>query len=156
MESNRSLEGIISYLTQKYGGNVHDNGIVTITSQSVAWGDDSCAPKNVADLATYVGFASKEGRGEWICWDFREMLVRPTHYTIRSIDLSSWVIEGSVDGANWNSIDERLSSWDSVRYVASFAVSNAVECRFLRLTRAGERRLALKLRGVEFFGTLFE
>jgi hypothetical protein len=28
----RSLDGIISYLTRKHGGNVHDKGIVTITS----------------------------------------------------------------------------------------------------------------------------
>jgi hypothetical protein len=33
--SANSLDGIVSYLTQKYRGNVHDKGIVTITSKSL-------------------------------------------------------------------------------------------------------------------------
>jgi hypothetical protein len=36
LKEAKSLEGIISYLTRKHGGNVHDKGIVTITSKSVA------------------------------------------------------------------------------------------------------------------------
>jgi hypothetical protein len=33
LKEAESSEGIISYLTRKYGGNVHDKGIVTITSK---------------------------------------------------------------------------------------------------------------------------
>jgi hypothetical protein len=35
MKVAESLEGIISYLTKKHGGNVHEKGIVTIASKSV-------------------------------------------------------------------------------------------------------------------------
>jgi hypothetical protein len=35
LKDARSLEGIISFLTKKHGGNVHEKGIVTITSKSV-------------------------------------------------------------------------------------------------------------------------
>jgi hypothetical protein len=47
----KSVEGIISYLTRKQGGNVHDEGIVTITSKSVYkdW-KPQYAVRNVTDL----------------------------------------------------------------------------------------------------------
>jgi hypothetical protein len=35
MERPKQLEGIISYLTKKHGGNVHEKGIVTVRSKSV-------------------------------------------------------------------------------------------------------------------------
>jgi hypothetical protein len=35
LKEANSLDGIIFYLTRKHGGNVHENGIVTITSKSV-------------------------------------------------------------------------------------------------------------------------
>jgi hypothetical protein len=36
LKEAKSLDGMISYLTRKHGGNVHDKGIVRITSKSVA------------------------------------------------------------------------------------------------------------------------
>jgi hypothetical protein len=49
----KSLEGIISYLTKKHGGNVHEKGIVTITSKSVYDPELQRALKNVADLTSF-------------------------------------------------------------------------------------------------------
>jgi hypothetical protein len=64
------LEGIISYLTRKHGGNVHDRGIVTITSTepkcslfaSLPPYHDSpnSAAKNAADLTADRFFFSKD------------------------------------------------------------------------------------------------
>jgi hypothetical protein len=39
MKSLCPLEGLLSHLSRKYGGNVHDTGIVKITSSSTK-GDD--------------------------------------------------------------------------------------------------------------------
>jgi hypothetical protein len=82
MKESRSTDGIISYLTQKYGGNVQENRIVKITSKSVYSDDPMYALKNVADLTSDSYFNSKYDPGQWICWDFRAMRVRPTHYAI--------------------------------------------------------------------------
>jgi hypothetical protein len=42
LQDAKSVEGIISYLTRKHGGNVHDKGIVTITSKSVHDDNSDC------------------------------------------------------------------------------------------------------------------
>jgi hypothetical protein len=165
MKAPNSLEGIISCLTKKHGGNVHENGIVAITSKSVYSDHPLVALENVADLSHLTSdscFTSTYEPGEWVCWDFREMRVRPTHYTIRACRLKSWVVEGSRDGESWTKIDRQTDNQDFMdgRRTASFAVSNPAECRFIRLTQTDKRHKynddVLELCAVEFFGTLSE
>jgi hypothetical protein len=99
-----SVDGIISYLTKKHRGNVHDKGIVTITSKSISYG----ALGNVADLKQWSYFSLVNEPGQWICWDFHEMRVGPAHYVIHGVavgNLKSWVVESSLDGENWIEID---------------------------------------------------
>jgi hypothetical protein len=162
MTKAESLDGIISYLTKKHGGNDHDKGIVTITSKSVD--DPECALKNVAlqnvaDLTSDSYFQSKDEPGQWVCWDFREMRVRLTHYTLKAPHLKSWMVEGSLDGSSWTEIDRQTDNrncefmWNA----ASFAVSKPAEFRFIRLTQTDNNYVRsdnLFLRAVEFFGTL--
>jgi hypothetical protein len=52
LKEAKSLEGIISYLTRKHGGNVPDRGIVTITSKSLYFGD----VRNLADFTACSSF----------------------------------------------------------------------------------------------------
>jgi hypothetical protein len=159
MIASESLDGIISYLTKKHGGNVHAKGIVTITSSSVV--RLHCAPQNAADLTSDSAFVSKNEPGSWICWDFGETRVRPANYTIRAFYLKSWDLEGSLDGSSWTVIDRRSDTQDFKGgwVTASFPVSNQVECRFIRLTQTAERHRGnnyLGVRAVEFFGAFFE
>jgi hypothetical protein len=157
----KSLDGIISYLTKKHGGNVHEKGIVTITSKSVYGGDPTYALKNVADIPSCSAFYSENEPGQWICWDFREMRVRLTHYTIVcwSVIMKSWVVEGSLDGSSWTEIGNGQDLWS---YICPFHASNKAEFRFIRLTqtsnngRGRHRGHRLILSFVEFFGTLSE
>jgi hypothetical protein len=97
-----TLNGVISYLTMKRGGKVHDRGRVEITASNI-----SCTncPRNAADLGTYSDFWSEHEPGQWICLDFKTLKIEPMHYTIRSFDLKSWAVEGSDDGASWTKID---------------------------------------------------
>jgi hypothetical protein len=105
---------------------------------------------------------SKDAPGQWICWDFHEMRVRPTHYTIRSYWLKSWVIESSLDGEGWTEIDRKTNNQDFKAHAwetASFAVSKSAECRFIRLTQTGKRHYpddCLSISAFELFGTLLE
>jgi hypothetical protein len=141
LKEAKSLKGIISYLTRKHGGNVHDKGIVTITSKSVRNDQSWCAARNVADLTSDSSFLSKNEPGQWICWDFHEMRVRPTHYTIKSWFLKSLVVDRSLDGEAWTEIDRQTNNEDfnSDWWVtASFAVAKSAECRFIRLTQTGK------------------
>jgi hypothetical protein len=134
----KSLDGIISCLTRKHGGNVPDKGIVTIPSQSV-WDDTYRHELSVVgDLTTHSCFASRSETDEWICWDFSQLRLRITHYAFRAYFMSSWVIHGSQDRDNWTEIDWRTGIQElppKGTDVASFPVSNTGEFRFIRLTK---------------------
>jgi hypothetical protein len=162
MTKESSVDGILSDLTKKHGGNVHEKEIVTIASKSFS-DNPSYAPRNVADLTSGSIFLSKNEPDQWVCWDFRERRVRPTHYTIWTgcDGRKSGVVEGSLDGESWAEIDRQTNNedfkdgWKTV----SFAVSKPAECRFIRLTQTDERYNGgdrLVLGAVEFFGTLSE
>jgi hypothetical protein len=155
------LNGIISYLTAKHGGNVHERGLVRIASKSVQDDDALWAPKNVADLTLGSRFWSGNEPGQWICWDFGEMRVRVAHYTIEGYSLKSWVVEGSPDGEGWQVIDRQkgLLDFKDGPNTVVFDASNPVECRFIRLTQTDRnhcRDNELLLYAVEFFGTLWD
>jgi hypothetical protein len=159
MTTRKSLDGIISYLTKKHGGNVHEKRVVAMTASSVS--RDYHSPQNAADFSTDSVFASDNAPGQWICWDFGEMRIRPTHYTIATGFLRSWVIEGSDDGIHWAELDRQTDNqaFKTGKSIAAFAVLRPAECRFVRLTQTGPRHggdLTLRLGAVEFFGTLSE
>jgi hypothetical protein len=123
--------------------------------------DPKYAPKNVADLTSDSNFCSKNEPGQWVCWDFGEMRVRPTHYTIKTLRLKSWVVEGSLDGRSWTEIDRQTDNQDFEDgwNTASFTVSKPAEFRFIRLTQTDKNHVGdncLVLFAVEFFGTLSE
>jgi hypothetical protein len=158
LKAPKSDDGLISYLTRKHAGNVHDKGIVTITSKSIVLG----ALQNAADLTSDSNFLSKNEPGQWVCWDFREMRLRLTHYTLGSYLLKSWVVESSLDGEAWTEIDRKTDNVDfkdGWGKTASFAVSKSAECRFIRLTQTGKRHCGddfLQIYAFEVFGTLLE
>jgi hypothetical protein len=153
----KSVEGIIAHLTQKCRGNVHDAGIVTITSKSITQGALRC----LADLNSATGSWSNDAPNEWVCWNFGNLRVRPTHYTIYSCWLSSWLLEGSLDGVEWIEIDRRTDNFDLEEkpWLASFPTSNSPLCGFIRLTQTGENHKGnneLIIAALEVFGMLLE
>jgi hypothetical protein len=86
------------------------------------------------------------------------MRLRPTHYTITSQKLKSWVIDGSLDGQEWTEIDRNPTVY-GVNGTESFAFKNSVECRFIRLTQkdmTAEGETVLELSAFEVFGSLLE
>jgi uncharacterized coiled-coil protein SlyX len=162
LKEARSFDGIIAYLTRKHGGNVHDNGIVTLTAKSISsprFG--MLALRNIADFTSTDCFLSDSKPDQWICWDFHQKRVWPTHYTTNCARLKSWVIEGSLDGRAWTEIDRKTDNSDlnSDPWRASFAVANSAECRFIRFTKTAMNhtgQFRLYCTGFEFFGTLLE
>jgi hypothetical protein len=142
LKAANSLDGIISYLTRKHGGNFQDKRIVTVTSKSVV-NDPKYALRNVVDLTSNWPFFSKNELGQWVCPDFHKLRVRPTHYTIKSRSLKSWVVESSLDGEAWTEIDRKTDNTDfragEWNGTASFRIAESAECRFIRLTQTGKR-----------------
>ena len=102
------------YLTSKTGGNIHDNGTIEITSNSiwnnnnnhhpkklVEYDKDSYYDSNCNDINTYIRF------------DFKDKKVQVESYTIQSIGsgpnychLRNWVVEVPNDCQKWEIIDQ--------------------------------------------------
>jgi hypothetical protein len=157
------FKGIISHLTAKCGGNVHDRGIVEITASSAHQDDfGDYAPRNIADLGTYSFFRSENKPGQWICLDFKTVRIEPTHYTIRTGKLGhlkSWAVEGSDDGVSWTEIDRRENNSDLSRWgaVKTFAISQSVSFKRIRLCQTGlnfSGSNSLALEAFEVFGAV--
>jgi hypothetical protein len=153
------MDGIISYLTKKHGGNVHRRGIVTLTAKTpnIPPSDDLSPVVDIGNASSFVYLAKSR---PWICWDFHESRVCLSHYALHCYSLQSWVVEGSLDGESWTIIDQKLNNQDFVTLrVVRFPVMNELECRFVRLTSTRPRhdgQAFLSLTAAEFFGTLTE
>jgi hypothetical protein len=153
-------------LTHRYGGNVHDRGVVTISSKTVVSSDASYAAKNAVDLTATNYFHSHDGADQWICYNFNNRLVRPTHYSIHphsSYFLRSWVVEGSIDNVNWIELDrhEGDPEMNSNHQIGTFAIPvyQDVDYRFIRLRQTGKNANGydyLIIYGFEVFGSLIE
>jgi hypothetical protein len=152
-------EGIISSLTRACGGNVHDKGIVAIRSKSVYDADHS--PSHVADLTSSRNFYSNHYFDQWVCWDFRDRRVCASGYIICTTLLKSWVVEGSLDGVYWTSLDRQNNNpaFKNGWATSAFPCSRQREFRFIRLTQTGKNHFHvdyLRLRAAEFFGAVSE
>jgi hypothetical protein len=71
------------------------------------------------------------------------------------------VVERSLDGEAWTEIDQETNSNDFTDHwrKAPFAVSNSVECCFVRLTHTGKKHNEndiLPIKAFEVFGTFLE
>jgi hypothetical protein len=104
---------------------------------------------------------------QWICYDFGDSRIKPTHYSIRSrynssgYNLKSWVIEGSVDCNQWEEVDRRDNNDDlnAQNVVRLFAVTHCNEYRSLRLRQTGPSHSGanfLVISGFDIFGSFFE
>jgi hypothetical protein len=156
--------GIISYLTSTHGGNVYDRGIVDVTASS-NYGAEYL-PKYAVDLSCENGFGSQNVPNQWLCYDYKELRIIPSGYSIRSglktwdkrCYLRSWVIETSMDGSTWNVVDrrDRLSSLANAE-VRSFTILNGQPCRFIRIRQTSKTDGDydhLVVTAWEIFGTL--
>jgi hypothetical protein len=182
--------GIIAHLTRNCGGNVHNRNVVQVTSGSFekethganphsgAYNNEpDHAAKNAVDLETRSCFISacrtKEEdiphtRNNWICSDFKEKRIVPTHYTIRThrgnpgtAHLKSWLVETSTDEKNWREVahEEDNKQLNGKWFTATFPVTGGGECRFIRLVNIGRNHWGndlLCISAWEIFGNLIE
>ena len=144
---DKVFKGIFNYLQTQTGGKIENE--VNFTSSSVASSSDCYKPSNVAlfgDTNNY--FHSKNVEGSWICFDFNDRRVVPTHYTVKSVNWGvndhhpkSWVIEGSNDNISWETIDEEknCSYLNGVSLVHTFPMNHpkSTEFKYIRMRSTG-------------------
>jgi hypothetical protein len=147
---------------------VIDRNIVSITASSVN-NPQSHPLRHVADFANQSNFQTKNEANSWICYDFKDIQIKVTHYSIRtrrdyaSHHLRSWTLEGSTDGLKWVKIDDRQNdtSLNSQGAISVFSISESFEeeFRMIRLRQTeknSSRNDQLVVNAIEFFGVLKE
>jgi hypothetical protein len=170
LKRDSPLDGIIAYLTSKCGGNVHDRGVVDVTAISIGSG----AAQNVADLQNRSTFLQSKNTesNPWVCYDFKNLQVTPTHYALLSYHGSgsnyfnpkSWYFEGSNDGTSWTVLHECSNNSDlnGAGLIGQYAVTKSMKCRFIRMRQtehhcsSSPSRYYLTLAGFELHGILHE
>jgi hypothetical protein len=166
-DPDRPLEGILAHLTKKHG-NVHSHGIVAITSSSIESGNPAYSAYHVLMDLPDSHFGTKSQPDSWLQFDFHDLRVIPTHYTVQTYHSSSawtaifpqnWVIEGSPDGTTWTILDSQVDC--SLLYGAdrtvTFPIGHRMECQYLRMRITGpglQRYHSLEMKTFEWFGTL--
>ncbi|KAK8871446.1 hypothetical protein M9Y10_007175 [Tritrichomonas musculus] len=142
---NNEFRGIFSHLTSQ--GQIGD--LVGITSSSVVNSSACYQPGNVlryGDTNNY--FHSNQMTGNWICFDFKDRRVIPTHYTLKSVNWGvnsnhprSWVVEGRTEGGEFETIDEEsdCAFLNGVSLVHTFALSrpSSKEFKYIRVRLTG-------------------
>jgi hypothetical protein len=168
LNQKEPLDGIIAYLTTKYGNNVHDAGIVDITASSIEGNEPTeHHPKFVADFKDGPHFGTRSQENPWLCFNFKSMRIIPTHYTIvtdhndsgwRARYTTSWVCEVSEDGHNWVVIDERrnIAELDGPDRTLTLPVSTSVSCQYMRIRSLLAGWTCLEMKCFEIFGKLIE
>jgi serine/threonine protein kinase len=109
-EAISPLDGIIAHLTRDCGGNIPEHGVVKVTGSEVRRDRPEFAAKNAVDLGSDSVFYSGSELEQWLCYDFRDMVVFRTHYSIRSggeMSPGNWVVEGRKCEADWFELDRR-------------------------------------------------
>jgi hypothetical protein len=144
-----------------YGGNVHEKGIVGVTSS----GDGSNKAYQIAGENWSSYWMSTNQPGSWISLDFKERSVSPAYYTIKADNggyyVKGWEVEGSNDNNTWTRLDSRvtndLSSGGAVRTYPIPDASTIPFFRYIRLrqtsTNANNTHY-LALSGLELFGRI--
>jgi hypothetical protein len=157
------FRGIIHEMTKQCGGNIHEKGVVNITSS----GDQRNLPFQVANHGWNNNWCSYNEPNSWICFDFKDRSVALNRYTLKSnpyadSDFVSWVIEGSNDGSNWTTLDERNTrDLNGPGIVKTYLCSN--DCseffHYIRMRQTGRNSInhdRLTLTNIEFFGRVRE
>jgi hypothetical protein len=100
--------GILSFLTSQCDGNIHERGIVNITSSSD--GDSGNKYHQVANHGWNNYWYTSNSARSWIQFDFKDSAICLTDYTLKSDGNSSgkrgdhlvqWEIDGSNDANAW-------------------------------------------------------
>jgi hypothetical protein len=110
-------------------------------------------------------FYTQNTPNSWICYDFKDMRVALTHYSVRSRrdnnyqHLRSWILEGSLDSESWVEIDHHTndSSLDNQEAIATFPISSSSDYQYIRLRQTGvnsSNHHHLILNAIEFYGIL--
>ena len=132
------------YLEIKHGTNIHEQGIISITSSSTSWNK----PEQVIDYYWDNNWDSKDLPNSWLEINFKELKVKINGYSLKSSynpvgwnHLKNWVIEGSKDKNKWIIIDKKAndSNLNGPSYQNYFPLSKiSDDFQYIRIRSIGK------------------
>lgn len=158
------FNGILKYFSDICNGNLNDPNGVLITASS----SEHNSPTQVADFEWDDFWYSQNEVDQWIMFDFQNVKVGITNYTIKthrystdSTHMRSWDLEGSNDNTNWIVIDQRSTDILNGSSIVQVFMCKPIEQTFqyIRIRQTEENHRGdniLALTNVEFFGHIFE
>lgn len=165
-KDDNELNGIINYLTVKTHGNIHDNGTIELSCNSInpISMKTNYHPKFLLNSNNDLGYLSScEYRNIWILFDFKQMQIEISCYTIRighrTINqIKDWNIEISNDKNNWQKIDSH-SDYPGLTQntTKTFNVEPNHFARYCRLNfevKKNTNNRAIAFNAIEFYGKL--
>ena len=160
--AGRSFNGIMKYLSDEAHQNCHLAGLVDITASTC----DHNEPYQIVDMGWNDLFFTENKANQWIMIDFKNKMVKVTHYTIKTHKypnnfphLKIWVLEGSNGNDVWEEIDKRAITVlnGSNRFQTFPCKKKDGEFRYIRLKQTGTNAkgdFVLALTNFELFGDL--
>lgn len=169
-QKGQEFQGIMHYLTSETGGNIHDNGTIEISSNSL---NDNSILRNTVNYQSDTGYFSKDEDGSYLCFDFKEKEIQVTDYSIKSygqdVDYchpKNWVVEVSKDGKEWTEIDrhENDPTLNGMYKVGTFNIKKKQNdfYRFIKIRQTGQswdhrgQHYYFGLDFVEFYGKIHQ
>lgn len=148
--NDEEFDGIMHFLTNLTRGNIHDNGTIEISSNSISTSDNTERhPKFLVDYQSNSYYFSKDNGDAFICFDFKNQFVKLSSYSIKNNKssnlayLKNWVVEVSNNGVEWVVIDRRMDdrTLKGPFLVANFKINGQESdnsfYRFIRLRQTG-------------------
>ena len=170
-QEGREFSGIMKHLSESTGGNIHDNGTIEITSNSIVNNDDRYHPKNLVNYnqSPYTFYESNNDTNTYIRFDFKDKKIQVDSYSIQSYNggpnsghLRNWVLEVSNDSDHWEVIDSHSndSSLNGSNIIKTFHTNKSESFyRFVQIRQTGQswhynNNYKIYFPYVEFYGKL--
>ena len=166
--NGQNFNGIIKYLENKHGKNIHEEGIISISASS----SDRNKPEQVINYDWNDHWFSNKSQNNWLEIDFKNRKVKINGYSIKTYDnqdsmnchLKNWIIEGSKDRNKWIEIDKKENNYDlnGANFQHYFPISQTTDdFQYIRIRCIGINHSQdnafvyyLDFTNIEFFGEI--
>lgn len=165
-DEKRPFNGVFHYLMDKHKKDLFTNNIIHLNFSTCATNN----PSSIVYQSQSPVFQTDNHPNSWIAFDFSNMKIRLTSYSLMSYYLGkpnfanpkSWVIEGSNDARMWIELDRQVENPDlnGKSKIKNFPIKEKFQAfKFIRMKQIGPNWAGmhqLTLSGIEFFGHLIE
>ena len=142
-KGSADFDGIINYLRKQTNNQIENE--IKITASSILRNDvNDYGPYNSIQYENQKYFCTQNSPNSWICFEFKNYQIIPTHYTIRSRNGGyyapiNYKIEVSNDNSTWYEIDKQNGGPFTNGQQATFTIpidkNKQKVAKYIRLTQ---------------------